>query len=834
MSYQLVLDPHRSRQGAGGGELGLLPLAPSSLGAPLPMQMPLPQVDPNPYLSTPQPHFSESVISVADLAGYMRRHWWLGLMMALPAAAAIFYLLGMGAKVYDAEAKLRLRLQDTNVFNFNEMSRQSVTELSAPQLINNHLTEIKSRRFADYFYDHFDPVKRDAFIKDEVSSLGRKDQILKMMGMYTAPKPAPPRDVFAESLGTAVRVEPQKESHILRLLVRNRDPRMAAAIANGYAQEYMRFYGEQESGQTQSEREYLQTTADEMKKRLEDSERKLAEYRKSENLIQANETQDVDGDKVRQLMTATTNVEIQLAKAKSDLQSIRTTQQAGRDLLEVRLVADNPDVAFNRKELEAALTERKSLEPLCGRRHPQMVALAGKIESAKRALDQASMSVVAMAEAEVANLERQITDFQNQLSASRGMVLDQSGKNVQQKMLSDQVAADRDTYQTIVKRLNQAEVTGNFKESGALSLSDIATPPDKPSAPNKPVAAIASLIVFGCLFIGLPVGWGLFDQHVLRLVRQSGSPSANIPSTKEVPHNHTGMTRPLGPAPSGLPYGPVPMLAPAPAPQYPPMNPQQAAPAPAPAPMMGGGFGGLGGMGAMADRMPSPLAMQAPNQAPVLARLPVISQGNPEAMLGQLLRPEPHGAAGALSQLTTTLEMQALKRSGLGGVILLTSAEAGEGKTLSAAALAAAFCHQGRSVFMMECNAVSPTLHQWFPHAAHHSSWAHDMESLRYGKTNLFLLPAHDLPAYATNELLDGYRTWIDRARQQVDWIILDGGTLLRNFADVAPLAPLATDVLIVNNPHITNPARLRAALSLLQPMMSSSAFRGMIVHGGS
>lgn len=237
-------------------------------------------------------------------------------------------------------------------------------------------------------------------------------------------------------------------------------------------------------------------------------------------------------------------------------------------------------------------------------------------------------------------------------------------------------------------------------------------------------------------------------------------------------------------------------------------------------------------MSAPQQQAPSPLSLQTPNQAPVLARLPLIGHGHPEIMLGQLLKPEPQGAAGALSQLTTTLELQALRRSGLGGIILLTSAEAGEGKTLSAAALAAAFCHQGRSVFMMECNAVSPTLHQWFPHASNHSSWAHDLESLRYGKTNLFLLPAHDLPAYATNELLDGYRSWIDRARQQVDWIILDGGPILRNFADVAPLAPLATDVLIVNNPSVSNPAKLRAAMSLLQPMMSSSAFRGMIVHG--
>jgi Mrp family chromosome partitioning ATPase len=218
----------------------------------------------------------------------------------------------------------------------------------------------------------------------------------------------------------------------------------------------------------------------------------------------------------------------------------------------------------------------------------------------------------------------------------------------------------------------------------------------------------------------------------------------------------------------------------------------------------------------------------------ILARLPYVHGITPEAMLSELLKPEPVGASSALHQLTTTLEHQAMNRGSTAGVVLVTSAGTGEGKTLVSAALAAAFCHQGRRVFMMECNPSSPTLHQWFPRAAQgYGAYAQHIEALRYGHSNLFLLPGCDLPAHATNELLDGYRTWIERAKTEVDWIILDASPLLKSFANVAPLAPLATDVLIVNNPSVTTPAQLRAGLALLQPMMSSSALRGMVVNGG-
>lgn len=789
MAYRLAIDPvqtHALSPGASAGSRALVPLAPSSLGLPSPLS----QVDHSPYLSTPAPQFTESLISIADLIGYLRRFWRLGLIAALPTAGLIFYALGMGSKVYEAEAKLRLRLGAGNVLNLPDMNHQGASELSAPQLINNHLTELKSRPFSDYFFDRFDAEKMKRYVEAEGSALGRKDQLLKLIGLYKPGKPLPPREVFADSLGSAARVEPQKESHILRIMVRDRDPQMAADLANSMAEEYIRFYGQKESGLTQHERAYLKRKAEELRERLEVSERKLAEYRKSENLVDQGESQNVDGARMLQFNTAITDAQQRLIKAKNDLQIIRTTQQAGRDLMEVRTVADNGDVAFNRKELDAKIAARRALEPTCGRRHPQMIALTSEIDSLKAALDRSIGAVVIMAEAEVSNLERQINDYKGQLDSARGVAVEQSSKNVQQNLLLDQVAADRKTYQTIVESLNKADVTGDFGESGELSLSDTATVPSKPVKPNKPVAAFASFMVFGLLLIGLPVGWGLFDQHVMKLIRQGGSPSPNIPSAREVFH---------------VPVGQAPI-------QQPP-RPSTVALAPPPP-------------------TPKPMAIPGMAHAPVLARLPLLGQANPEMMLGQLLKPEPVGAAGALSQITATLEMQALKRSGLGGIILFTSADAGEGKTLSAAALAAAFCHQGRSVFMMECNAVSPALHHWFPHANHHSSWAHDLESLRYGNTHLFLLPAHDLPAYATNELLDGYRAWIDRARHHVDWIILDGGPVLKNFADVAPLAPLATDVLLVNNPAISNPAKLRAALNLLQPMMSSSAFRGLIVQG--
>lgn len=764
-----------------------------------------PVFDPRAFLPPANPRDFElqPLISVADVFGYIRKRWLRGAVLGLLLGAFAFYWLGMGVKIYEAESQLLLRIQDANVFNFEAMSTRGVTELSAPQLINNHRTELLSRRFLSHFYDEFPAAQRDAFLQRESTSLSRKDELLKLVGLYKPGKPGDPREMFIDLMLVAVRVEPLKESHVLRVQVRDRDPRLAADFANRYVEEYIHYVAEQEGKLSADASVYLEKKSSELQQRLNESEKKLADYRRSQGIMEEADSKDISGDRVRQLNAAITAADLKLVAAKTDLDSLVAAQQAGRDLTELSIFASNADVTHIRNQLNAKIAERAPLEATCGRKHPLMIALGNEITALRAAMDRAVARVVSMVQAEVEAQQRQLADYRSQLDEARGVALDLNGKNVQQSLLRDQVRMDRDLYEKIEMRRSQAALTGQFRDSGLLRVADVAMVPEKPVKPSKPMAAVAALMLFGLSLIGLPVSWGIFDDHVRKLFQPQADNSVQAQeAARQMAFGYGYAT-----AQSAAAVSPFAIAAPAPV-QAPP-----SAPPPAPA-------------------RSKPLIMPAAGEAVTLARLPHVEGSTPEAMLAQLLKPEPVGASGALHRITQLLEQQAQGRNVGAGVILIASAEAGEGKTLVAAALAAAFCHQGRRVFMMECNPTSPTLHQWFPRAAEgYGAYASDLEALRYGHSNLFLLPGCDLPAHATNELLDGYRRWIERAKPEVDWIILDASPLLKSFANVAPLAPLATDVIIVNNPDLTTPAKVRAGLALLQPMMSSSALRGMVMN---
>lgn len=719
----------------------------------------------------------EAVISLVDIIGYLRARWKMGVLIGFPLAVLAFAFLGLGAKVFEAESRLLLRIQDANVFNFNEMGKAGLTELSAPMLVNNHRAEMKSRRFVDYFYDHLTEPDRAAFIDPALKKKPAFAGIKQMLGLSPPPVAPDRKAVFATKLDLSTRVDVLKDSHVLRIQVRDNDPALAAKFANLFAESYIRYAAEEELGFSRSTSVFLEDKSKELFARLQESERRLAEYKESHGLLQDNPANDSDGEKVKLLTAALADANVKLARARRDSETIAAAKQSGQEMLDVRVIAGNADLVATRRALDTAISTRAPLVPLLGPKHPKMVALNAQIEKLQADLQRDIESVVTMVSAEEQNLGRQVADLQQQLDAARKTALAKGGTDIQHNLLRDQVALDRELYQKIMTRRSQADLTGDFKDTGALRVSDVAVPPTSALKPNKALALLAAMALFGITLVGVPVGSGLWYDHIapsLRVAPVANAPEPALAQARAQAEEGTSLLPPV----------------------------------------------------------PAMVSASAKNrfQPAIIASLPNLYAGSPPLMLAELLRKAPGGATSMLHGLTATLERDSSPRGGP-RIVLLTSATPGEGKSMVSSALAAAFCARGRKVFLIECNPTSPSLSQWFPQCSTGARYDASMEVLRYGGSNLFLLPATDLPSYEVSDLLDSYRGWIERALPVVDWIILDGASLMRDFADVAPLVPMASDVVFVSDATRSTDGQVKAAFSLLKPMMVNDVLRGVVLN---
>lgn len=742
---------------------------------------------PHPAPVQPPPQ-AETIVSVADIIGYLSSYWKRGVAVAIPLAALTFYFLGFGKKVYEAEAMLQVSIQENALLKMDKTQGGGLSELSAVQIINNHRTGLKTRRYIDYLYQRFPAEQRSAYLEG-MGALGLRGRIFIALGLKSPPRALPPEDIFADKLEDHVRIEPVKESHVLRIIVTDGDPHLAADLANQYAQDYIEYVANDSVQDAKAAYEQLTLKTADAKVNLDKAEAALAEFNQKADLLKGGDTNDLSTMRAENLERARAEVEVALLRAQERLRQLQAAKASGQDLAGIRSSSSSTGGIDQGNETQRKLIEAKSrrdsLLEFCGPRHPKLL-------QATREIDRLETDIMQSAEGDEQRLRSELDRLTEAMSGARGEAFDKSANRIRQKQLRDEVEGLRALHTELSQHQDRARLLSELRSNGNLSVKDIAIAPEAPISPKKSLALVAAMMVFGLAGLGVPVATGLAKDHLLPHLTKAAATAR----TKTEP----------APAPA----------AQAPPPAHPSPPPQNYAPPPQPM---------------YAAPPPPMLSEHGSHNAQVLASIPELMAGEGPIQLSELLHPSPISGGNAISQITGVLEQQRLQRR-CTGVILITSAYIGEGKSLLASALSAALCTLGRSVFLMECNPAAPSIQNWFPQAGAYSSWSHDLETLRYGHSNLFLLPAHDLPSYEMTDLLDGYRAWIGRAQSmQLDWIILDSASLLRGFADVAQLTPMATDILFVHDATISNAEQVKAALNLLRPLAQQGQMRGMVMN---
>jgi uncharacterized protein involved in exopolysaccharide biosynthesis/Mrp family chromosome partitioning ATPase len=756
----------------------------------VPQPQPQQQMMPTPPESAPLRDCNQGTVHVQvnllSLIACVHRYWKVGVAIGAILATSVFIILGFAQKQYETEARLLVRFANSNVFNFTEMGASILTDQSAPSMINNHRAELSSRQFVEYFFDKLPEQDRLAFIDPEGHQPGLITVVGRAIGLFTTPPEGTPKDSFALIMAEDCRIEAIKDSHILRVIVRHRDPNIAVSVANSYAQRYVDYVGDHELGTARASSVFLAGKSDELLMRLQASETELKNFRAQANLVQDSASKEIEGQKTATLTKAISDASVLVTQLRNELNAIEATREAGQSLADIRSISITPEVLQLRSALEAARTKLAETSMLCGAMHPRVIDLTQYVTDLQERLNLQAGIAASMIAKEQANMTARIADLENQLVSSRKELLAMDDKEAQQKRLRDQIDRDTKIYQNVMLRRDQADITSQFKDHGMLRVSDVARLPERPLKPNKLLAAVAAMIMFGLCLVGVPVGIGYGKEFY-----QQAQPALQGLAHRDRPDLSGRSAETHEQALVATPFLAQPMAPPL-----------------------------------------APPSIQQPiwnGELPVLAVIPNLGRQDPESLLKATLWNGVNGGP-VMGPVVNMLKHRASQTPGP-RVVVMTSAQASEGKSFVAAALAAQLCRDGQRVFLMDCHVGSPTVDNWFPAARWLASNATSLEELRYGNSNLFLLPGHDLPDETMSELAHGYTSWIARAQSQVDWIILDCASILAGLADVASLLQVCNDVLIVTNPDCTNARQMQGSLSLLQRFVTPQIICGTIVN---
>jgi capsular exopolysaccharide synthesis family protein len=271
------------------------------------------------------------------------------------------------------------------------------------------------------------------------------------------------------------------KTQIVEVHFRNRDPRLAAEVANSVANTYIEHNFQTKFKAAQQTSDWLTKQLDDLKKHAESSQEALTSYQKKTGILGTDETHNIILDKLEELNK-------ELSAAEGD----RIVKEAKYRIA----MTENPELIANiapesvlgalYKERAEVRSEYAQVTAKYGASYPRVVQLQSQLteldSSINKEVEKVGQAVRAEYRAALKSEEMLQTSFDKQ----KGEAYKLNEDAIQYAILRRDVESSRDLYEGLLKKLKEAGVTAGLKSSN-INIVDQASEPVEPIEPNIPL-----------------------------------------------------------------------------------------------------------------------------------------------------------------------------------------------------------------------------------------------------------------------------------------------------------------------------------------------------------
>ncbi len=292
-----------------------------------------------------------------------------------------------------------------------------------------------------------------------------------------------------------VNVEPIRLSRLVDISWTGPDPGLSARIANAWATSFIEFSLERRFEATAYARRFLEQRLEQLRRRLEESERQLVGYASSQAIINIPVgSADDQGRVSERSLTAESLSALNAELARATAERVRAEgrlRQAGGATSES---LTNPGISGLRQRRAEVAAEYARLQTQFEAGYPAVQALAAQL----RQLDQAISREEGRVSGSIQSAYRDAVSREQQLAerveALKANFLDQRRRSIQYNIFQRDVDTNRELYNGLLQRYKEIGVAGGVGENN-ISIVDLARVPERPSRPRPLINLLLSLAV---------------------------------------------------------------------------------------------------------------------------------------------------------------------------------------------------------------------------------------------------------------------------------------------------------------------------------------------------
>jgi len=300
-------------------------------------------------------------------------------------------------------------------------------------------------------------------------------------------------------------IEAIRGSMLVRISVLSESAKNAARAANTLATVYIDKTLETRNNATESASKWFATNLNDLRKKVEESERALHEYRMKYGLVNVNDQQSISVQKLAQLNSELVRAEVNRAQIEARYESIKEIRgriethplkKSGFDLLPEML---NSEVMRTLRAREVELSLQKAqLAEKYGPLHPSMMSIETELVEVRARITKELDTLYRNMESEYKLAVAQEQAVRKQLNREKNIKLALGKHAVEYSILEREANSNRQIFDLFLKQMRETDLSTQIQTSNVY-LAESAVPIPYPVSPNVPLNSVLGL-VFGFAF----------------------------------------------------------------------------------------------------------------------------------------------------------------------------------------------------------------------------------------------------------------------------------------------------------------------------------------------
>jgi chain length determinant protein EpsF len=313
---------------------------------------------------------------------------------------------------------------------------------------------------------------------------------------------------IADSLLKNLEVKPSRESSVINVSFKSKDPNAAADIANAFADSYQQTSVQLEANPSVNASAYFETKLKKLRDDFEAAQNKVSAYQQENGIANADSRVDVENARLTELSNQLVVAQSQLMEAQS-----RKAQAQGGRAHESPDVANNPLIQSLKIDISKAQAKLSNIAKEYTGEHPVYQMAKAELDNLRAELRNQT-GIASRAVSNNANiLARRELELRTAMNDQKNKVMSLNRKRDELGLLTKDMETAQRTYEAVSQRLSQTRIQAQSNQSDVAVLHAA----DVPSLASGPSMKIMLLIAgFVGLFLGACVAFvcELMDRRI--------------------------------------------------------------------------------------------------------------------------------------------------------------------------------------------------------------------------------------------------------------------------------------------------------------------------------